>query len=79
VAKENGVAQRKLQCEVAGKIIRIEAPAGARVAADDPILIVESMKMEIPLIAPVAGIVSGIHVAEGDEVAEGQHAVTLDV
>jgi biotin carboxyl carrier protein len=79
VAKENGVAQRKLQCEVAGKIIRIEAPAGARVAADDPILIVESMKMEIPLVAPVAGTVSGIHVAEGDEVAEGQHAVTLDV
>jgi len=73
------VAQRKLQCEVAGKIIRIEAPAGARVAAEDPILIVESMKMEIPLIAPVAGIVCGIHVAEGDEVAEGQHAVTLDV
>jgi biotin carboxyl carrier protein len=79
VAKEDGVAQRKLQCEVAGKIIRIEAPAGARVAADDPILIVESMKMEIPLIAPVAGTVSGIHVAEGDEVAEGQHAVTLEI
>jgi len=73
------VAQRKLQCEVAGKIVRIEAPAGARVAPDDPILIVESMKMEIPLVAPVAGMVSGIHVAEGDEVAEGQHAATLDV
>lgn len=73
------MAQRKLQCEVAGKIIRIEAAAGARVAADDPILIVESMKMEIPLTAPVAGTVSGIHVAEGDEVSEGQHAVTLDV
>ena len=73
------MAQRKLQCEVAGKIIRIEAPAGARVAAEDPILIVESMKMEIPLIAPVAGTVSAIHVAEGDEVSEGQHAVTLDI
>lgn len=73
------MAQRKLQCEVAGKIVRIEAPAGARVAPDDPILIVESMKMEIPLVAPVAGMVSGIHVAEGDEVAEGQHAATLDV
>jgi biotin carboxyl carrier protein len=72
------VAQRKLECEVAGKVIRIEAPSGARVAADDPILIVESMKMEIPLCAPVAGTVSGIHVAEGDEVAEGQHAVTLE-
>jgi len=72
------VAQRKLECEVAGKVIRIEAPSGVLVEADDPILIVESMKMEIPLCAPVAGTVSGIHVAEGDEVAEGQHAVTLD-
>jgi len=73
------VAQRKLQCEVAGRILRIEARAGARVEADDSILIVESMKMEIPLIAPVAGTVTGIHVAEGDDVAEGQHAATLDV
>ena len=73
------MAQRKLECEVAGKIMRIEAPAGARVEADDPILIVESMKMEIPLCAPVAGTVSGIHVAEGENVAEGQHAATLDV
>ncbi|KPK07265.1 MAG: biotinylated protein [Betaproteobacteria bacterium SG8_39] len=73
------MAERKLQCEVAGKIVRIEAPAGARVAPDDPILIVESMKMEIPLVAPVAGMVSGIHVAEGDEVAEGQHAATLEI
>jgi len=73
------VALRKLECEVAGKIIRIEAPAGARVEADDPIVIVESMKMEIPIVAPVAGIVSGIHVSEGDQVAEGQHAATLDV
>jgi len=72
------VAQRKLQCEVAGRIIRIEAQTGARVEADDPILIIESMKMEIPLAAPVAGTVSGIHVAEGDEVAEGQHAATLE-
>lgn len=76
--KEKRVAQRKLQCEVAGRIIRIEAPAGARVEADDPILIIESMKMEIPLAAPVAGTVAGIHVSEGDEVAEGQHAATLE-
>ncbi len=72
------MAQRKLECEVAGKIMRIEAAVGARVEAEDSILIVESMKMEIPLCAPVAGTVSGIHIAEGDEVAEGQHAVTLD-
>ena len=73
------MAERKLQCEVAGKIVRIEVSAGVRVEAEEPILIVESMKMEIPLVAPVAGTVAGIHVAEGDEVAEGQHAATLEI
>ena len=73
------MAQHKLQCEVAGRIIRIEAPAGARVAADDPILIVESMKMEIPLFAPSAGVIKSILVAEGEEVAEDQEAVLLEI
>ena len=67
------MAERKLQCEVAGKIVRIEVSAGVRVEAEEPILIVESMKMEIPLVAPVAGTVAGIHVAEG------QHAATLEI
>jgi acetyl-CoA carboxylase biotin carboxyl carrier protein len=73
------MAVLKLRCEVAGRVVRIEAPAGATVQAEDAILIVESMKMEIPLFAPAAGVVRSILVAEGDEIAEDQEAVLLEI
>ena len=72
------MAVLKLRCEVAGRVVRIEAPAGAAVQAEDAILIVESMKMEIPLFAPAAGVVHSILVAEGEEIAEDQEAVLLE-
>jgi biotin carboxyl carrier protein len=64
-------------CEIAGKVLRIEARAGARVAADDTLLLIECMKMEIPVAAPAAGVVESFHVAAGDEVEEGQHVATV--
>ena len=66
-----------VHCEVAGKVVRIEAHAGARVAADDTLLFIECMKMEIPVSAPAAGLLEALHVAEGDAVQEGQHVATL--
>lgn len=69
----------KLRCEVAGRVVRIEAQPGAAVQAEDAILIVESMKMEIPLFAPAAGVVRSILVAEGEEIAEDQEAVLLEI
>jgi acetyl-CoA carboxylase biotin carboxyl carrier protein len=45
----------KVVTEVAGKVWKIEAQPGAQLAADDTILILESMKMEIPVVAPRAG------------------------
>jgi len=71
------MAVLRLRCEVAGRVVRIEAQPGAAVQAEDAILIVESMKMEIPLFAPAAGVVEAILVAEGDEIAEDQEAVIL--
>jgi len=73
------MALLRIKCEVAGKVVRIEAAAGASVAQDDAILIVESMKMEIPLFAPAAGVVRSILVAEGEDVAEDQEAVLLEI
>jgi len=64
-------------CEIAGKVVRIEAQAGARVSADDTLLLVECMKMEIPVPAPAAGLLEALHVAEGDQVEEGQHVATV--
>ena len=57
--------------EVAGKVWKIAAQPGAALAADDPILILESMKMEIPVVAPAAGKLLELCVKEGDAVDEG--------
>jgi acetyl-CoA carboxylase biotin carboxyl carrier protein len=64
--------------EVAGKVWKIEAQPGTSLAADDPILILESMKMEIPVVAPAAGKVVELRVKEGDAVAEGQSVAILE-
>jgi acetyl-CoA carboxylase biotin carboxyl carrier protein len=61
----------KVVAEVAGKVWKIEARPGAQLAADDVILILESMKMEIPVAAPAAGKLLEILVREGDMVNEG--------
>ena len=61
----------KVVAEVAGKVWKIEARAGVRVAADEVILILECMKMEIPVVAPAAGILVELCVAEGEAVGEG--------
>lgn len=63
--------------EVAGKVWKIEAQAGAQLAADDPILILESMKMEIPVVAPKAGKLLELRVKEGDAVREGEVIAVL--
>jgi biotin carboxyl carrier protein len=51
---------------------------GADMAADDVIVILESMKMEIPVVAPKAGKLTQLHIAEGDMIAEGQLIATLE-
>ena len=57
--------------EIAGNVWRVEQRVGARVAAEDVLLVLESMKMEIPVEAPCAGTVTEIRVREGDKVEEG--------
>ena len=57
--------------EVAGKVWKLEAQPGTQLAAEDPILILESMKMEIPVVAPRAGKLLELRVREGDLVNEG--------
>ena len=64
--------------EITAAVWKIEVAAGARVAAGDVLLILESMKMEIPLEAPRDATVSKILVAEGDQVEEGQVVIVLD-
>ena len=68
----------QVRSEIAGSVWKIIAETGADLAADDVIVILESMKMEIPVVAPKAGKLTDIHVAEGDMIGEGQLIATLD-
>lgn len=62
----------EVRAEVTGKVWKVLAPVGTAVAADDPIVIVESMKMEIPVSHERAGTVAELLVQEGDPVEDGQ-------
>jgi len=72
------MAKKRILAEVAGKVLRVEAPVGTKVADGDTILLVECMKMEIPVVADRAGSIAEIHVGEGDSIAEGQAVATLE-
>jgi acetyl-CoA carboxylase biotin carboxyl carrier protein len=61
----------EIRTEVAGSVWKIVAESGTPVAEGDAILIIESMKMEIPIEAPRAGTIARLCVAEGESVAEG--------
>ncbi len=64
--------------EIPGTVFKIEVGVGDEVAADDPVVILESMKMEIPVGAPSAGRVAEILVEEGEAVEEGQEVAVVE-
>lgn len=64
--------------EVTGKVWKLLIQPGATVAAEDTILIVESMKMEIPVVSPGAGTLAEVLVGEGDSVEDGQVVARLE-
>lgn len=68
----------EVQSEVTGNVWKVETRAGARVAEGDVLVILESMKMEIPVEAPEAGTVAEVLVAVEDSVAEDQVVVVLE-
>ncbi len=63
---------------ITGTVWMIEVKQGQQVNEGDIVLILESMKMEMPLEAPAAGTVSAIKVKEGEPVQEGAVVMTLD-
>lgn len=72
------MASMKVKSEVSGHVWKVLAGPGSRVAAGDTIMLVESMKMEIPVLAEAGGVVSEILVTEKAEVAEGQTVAILE-
>ena len=75
---ESRMAEFRVRSEIAGSVWKIEVTVGDTVGEEDPLIILESMKMEIPLLSPRAGTVREILVAEGDPIAEGEIAVILE-
>lgn len=72
------MASTKVVSDIAGKVWKIEAPAGTQVAQDDVVLVLESMKMEIPVNAPRAGTVTEIYFSEGEVVGEGDVVAVIE-
>jgi acetyl-CoA carboxylase biotin carboxyl carrier protein len=67
-----------VKSEIAGNVWKIQAKPGDHVEADGEIMILESMKMEIPVLAPRAGTIREIRVSEGEAIGEGHLVAILD-
>jgi acetyl-CoA carboxylase biotin carboxyl carrier protein len=66
-----------VQAHITGTVWKIEVKAGEQVAEGQVCVILESMKMEMPIEAPSSGKVEKVHVAEGQAVNEGDVLVTI--
>ncbi len=76
--KAAGAGSVKVTASVPGKVFKVVATAGTAVKAGDQILVLEAMKMEIPVVAPQDGTVASIDVAVGDAVENGDVLATLN-
>ena len=68
-----------VKTEITGNLWKIVAEIGQDLNEEDPIMILESMKMEIPIAAPEDGRLVEILAAEGDTVTEGTVVARLEV
>ena len=73
-----GAGSIRVEAGAAGKVFKIEANVGQTVKAGDAVVIIEAMKMEIPVVAPKDGTVASIDVAVGDAVEAGALLATLN-
>ena len=68
----------EIRAEMVANVWRVVVAEGDRVDDGDTLVILESMKMEIPVVAEGSGSVTKLHVAEGDVVQEGDLIASLD-
>ncbi|WP_252273805.1 urea carboxylase [Pseudomonas subflava] len=73
-----GTGQHGIDSHIAGNLWQVQVEAGTEVKAGDVLVILESMKMEIPLVAPVGGVVREVRVQPGSPVRAGQRVVVLE-
>ncbi len=77
-APKAGAGGVKIEAGAAGKVFKLEASVGQAVKKGDAVVILEAMKMEIPVVAPQDGTVASIDVAVGDPVEAGALLATLN-
>jgi acetyl/propionyl-CoA carboxylase alpha subunit len=77
-AHEGGVERSVLKAPMPGTVIRILAAEGDRVEPRQPLVVLEAMKMETPIVSPYEAVVERVHVHEGDQVAAGAVLVELE-
>lgn len=68
----------EVRAHITGVVFQVVAKVGDRVEGGDPLIILESMKMEIPVEAPRGGTVQAVKVAEGDTVQEGDVVALIE-
>lgn len=68
----------KIEAGAAGKVFKLEKKPGDAVKAGDAVVVIEAMKMEIPVVAPQDGTVASIDVAVGDAVEAGAVLATMN-
>ncbi len=68
----------EVRAPMAGNVWKVECAAGDAVAANDPVIILEVMKMEAEVYAPVAGVVREVRVQPGDAVEEDQVLIVIE-
>lgn len=68
----------KVESGASGKVFKLEVNVGQMVKRGDPVVIIEAMKMEIPVVSPEDGTIASIEVAVGDAIEAGETLVTLN-
>lgn len=68
----------EIKAHITGVVFQVTARPGDRVQPGDPVIVLESMKMEIPVEAPRAGAIAEIRVQEGQTVQEGDTVALLE-
>jgi biotin carboxyl carrier protein len=75
--EEAPVAVEEIHAEMVSSVWKVLVTPGTAVAAGDPLVILESMKMEIPVLTEHAGTVAELHVVEGEVLQEGDVIATV--
>jgi biotin carboxyl carrier protein len=67
-----------IEAPMVGKVLKIEKQVGDRVEEDDVVIVMEAMKMEIPVVAPTGGVLKEVKVSPGQAVEAEQVLAIID-